>query len=340
MKILVTGGAGYIGSHTTLALLCAGIDVVVVDNLFNSSFEALTRVEKIANRRLVFVRGDVRDRNLLDRVFHEHRIYSVMHFAGLKSVSESVSQPLRYFDNNITGSQVLLQSMANAGVFKLIFSSSATVYGDVTSVPVSELCPVGRPMNPYGRSKLVVEDILNDLAVSDSRWCCGILRYFNPIGAHESGLIGEDPSGIPNNLLPYISQVAVGKLDQLSVFGDDYNTPDGTAIRDYIHVMDLAEGHLRALDALRGNGVHIWNIGTGKGYSVLEMLRAFEQIIGRSLPYTVAPRRAGDVAICYADPSKAELELGWRAQRGLYEMIRDAWHWQSMNPEGYRSRRH
>lgn len=336
MKTLVTGGAGYIGSHTTLALLQAGMDVVVLDNLCNSSAESLKRVGRITGREPVFVKGDIRDRELLARVFADHQVDAVLHFAGLKAVGESVTQPLRYFDNNVHGSQVLLQACADAGVFRLVFSSSATVYGDVAEMPISESCPVGQPTNPYGRSKLMVEDMLRDLAASDSRWRFGILRYFNPVGAHESGLIGEDPNGIPNNLLPYIAQVAVGKLDQLSVFGNDYDTPDRTGVRDYIHVMDLAEGHLRALEALQTrSGAHVWNLGTGRGYSVLEMVRAFEAASGRPVPYRIAPRRAGDVAICNADAVKAQQELGWKAQRGLPEMMRDAWRWQSMNPDGY-----
>jgi len=336
MKTLVTGGAGYIGSHTTLALLQAGMDVVVLDNLCNSSAESLKRVGRITGREPLFVKGDIRDRELLARVFSDHQVDAVLHFAGLEAVGESVTQPLRYFDNNVHGSQVLLQACDDAGVFHLVFSSSATVYGDVAVMPISESCPVGRPTNPYGRSKLMVEDMLRDLAASDPRWRLGILRYFNPVGAHESGLIGEDPNGIPNNLLPYIAQVAVGKLDQLSVFGNDYDTPDGTGVRDYIHVMDLAEGHLRALEALgTRSGAHVWNLGTGQGYSVLEMVRAFESASNRPVPYRIAPRRAGDLAICYADPVKAQQELGWRAQRGLPEMMRDAWRWQSMNLDGY-----
>lgn len=337
MKILVTGGAGYIGSHTTLLLLQAGFDVVVLDNLCNSSAESLSRVARITGRSPTFVQGDIRDKALLQRLFAEHAIQAVLHFAGLKAVGESVSQPLRYYDNNMHGSQVLLQAMAEAGVFNFVFSSSATVYGEPAQMPISEACPVGQPTNPYGRSKLMVEDMLRDLALSDPRWRIAILRYFNPVGAHESGLIGEDPNGIPNNLLPYIAQVAVGKLPELAVFGNDYPTPDGTGVRDYIHVMDLADGHLRALDALQTRtGAHVWNLGTGQGYSVLDMVRAFEVASGRPVPYRIVPRRPGDIATCYADPSKAERELGRRAVRGLPEMMRDAWRWQSMNPDGYR----
>ena len=335
--ILVTGGAGYIGSHTTLALLQAGFDVAVLDNLFNSSAESLKRVVQLAGREPAFVEGDIRDRAVLDRLFAEHAVDAVLHFAGLKAVGESVAQPLRYYDNNVHGSQVLLQACADAGVFNFVFSSSATVYGDPAQMPISEACPVGQPTNPYGRSKLMVEDMLRDLAASDPRWRIAILRYFNPVGAHESGLMGEDANGIPNNLLPYIAQVAVGKLPELAVFGNDFPTPDGTGVRDYIHVVDLAEGHLRALEAMQTRtGTHVWNLGTGRGYSVLEMVRAFEAASGKPVPYRVAPRRPGDIANCYADPAKAERELAWKARRGLDEMMRDAWRWQSMNPNGYR----
>jgi len=335
-KILVTGGAGYIGSHTTLALLNAGFEIVVLDNLSNSSVEALSRVEKIAGRALTFIEGDIRNGTLLGQFFSEHSVDAVLHFAGLKAVGESVMQPLRYYDNNVHGSQVLLQAMGNAGVFNFVFSSSATVYGDPAQIPIPESCPVGQPTNPYGRSKLMVEDMLRDLAVSDPRWHIAILRYFNPVGAHESGLIGEDPNGIPNNLLPYVLQVAVGKLSELSVFGQDYPTPDGTGIRDYIHVVDLADGHLKALAALETlKGVHFWNLGTGQGYSVLEIVQAFEAASDRHVPCRIAPRRPGDIATCYADPAKAEHELGWKSKRGLDEMMRDAWRWQLMNPNGY-----
>ena len=337
MTILVTGGAGYIGSHATLALLQAGQSVVVLDNLCNSSAESLKRVAQLAGRAPVFAEGDVRDRAAVDLLFSNYSVDTVLHFAGLKAVGESVVQPLRYYDNNVHGSQVLLQACADAGVFNVVFSSTATVYGDPVQMPISEACPVGQPTNPYGRSKLMVEDMLRDLAASDPRWRIAILRYFNPVGAHESGQIGEDPNGIPNNLLPYIAQVAVGKLPELAVFGNDYHTPDGTGVRDYIHVMDLVEGHLRALEALQTRtGAHVWNLGTGQGYSVLEMVRAFETASGKPVPYRVAPRRPGDIATCYADPAKAERELGWKARRGLDEMMRDAWRWQSMNPDGYR----
>lgn len=336
MTILVTGGAGYIGSHTTLALLQAGHGVVILDNLCNSSAESLKRVAQLAGRAPVFVQGDIRDRVVLDSLFAEHSIHAVLHFAGLKAVGESVAQPLRYYDNNVHGSQVLLQAMADAGVFSFVFSSSATVYGEPAQMPIFETCPVGQPTNPYGRSKLIVEDMLRDLATANPRWRIAILRYFNPVGAHDSGLIGEDPKGIPNNLLPYIAQVAVGKLPELAVFGNDYPTLDGTGVRDYIHVVDLAEGHLYALDALdTRTGAHVWNLGTGQGYSVLDMVRAFEIESGKPVPYRVAPRRPGDIATCYADPTKAARELGWKANRGLPEMMRDAWRWHQMNPSGY-----
>ena len=337
MNILVTGGAGYIGAHTTLALLQAGFNVLVLDNLCNSSVESLSRVARLTKRYPVFVEGDVRDRRLLDRLFAEHEVIGVLHFAGLKAVGESVAQPLRYYDNNVYGSQVLLQAMTDAGVFKIVFSSSATVYGEPAQMPISEDCALGQPTNPYGRSKLMVEDILRDLAISDPRWRIAILRYFNPVGAHESGLIGEDPNGVPNNLLPYIPQVAVGKLPELAVFGNDYSTPDGTGVRDYIHVVDLAEGHLCAMEALQTcTGAHVWNLGTGKGYSVLEMLQAFESVSGKKVPFRITPRRPGDIAACYADPTKAENELRWKVKRGLYEMMRDAWRWQHKNPNGYK----
>jgi UDP-glucose 4-epimerase len=337
MRALITGGAGYIGSHTALTLMRAGYDVVILDNLCNSSPESLRRVAKIAERKPVFVEGDVRDSALLRKLFAEHSVDAVLHFAGLKAVGESVSEPLRYYDNNVHGSQVLLHAMTDAGVFNFVFSSSATVFGEVAQMPISESRPVGQPTNPYGRSKLMVEDMLRDLAASDPRWRIAILRYFNPVGAHESGLIGEDPNGIPNNLLPYIAQVAVGKLSELAVFGSDYPTHDGTGVRDYIHVVDLAEGHLRALDALgTRTGAHVWNLGTGLGYSVLDMVRAFEAASGKPVPYRISPRRPGDIATCYSDPSKAERELGWKAKRGLPEMMHDAWRWQQMNPNGYR----
>ena len=336
-KILVTGGAGYIGSHTTVALLNAGRDVVVLDNLCNSSQESLRRVKLICGHSPEFVQGDIRDRELLDRIFAEHSIDAVIHFAGLKAVGESVEQPLRYYDNNVSGTITLCQAMAAAGVFTLVFSSSATVYGEPTQMPIREDFPTDTPTNPYGRSKLMVEEVLTDLARSDQRWRFALLRYFNPVGAHQSGLIGEDPKGIPNNLLPYISQVAIGKRTELSVFGDDYHTIDGTGVRDYIHVVDLANGHLKALKALEVHpGVNIWNLGTGNGYSVLEIVKAFEKASGQTVPYQIEPRRAGDIAECWADPRKAHLELNWKAERGLDEMMEDTWRWQLKNPNGYR----
>ena len=316
MKILVTGGAGYIGSHTTLALLEAGYEVVVLDNLCNSSAESQHRVERICGKAPIFVQGDIRDRALLDEIFANYRIEAVLHFAGLKAVGESVREPLSYYENNVAGSVSLCQSMAAAGVFRLVFSSSATVYGEPAQMPISEDCPTGIPTNPYGRSKLMIEDVLRDLAVADSRWSIALLRYFNPVGAHESGLIGEDPNGIPNNLLPYVAQVAIGKLKELSVFGNDYPTADGTGVRDYIHVVDLADGHLKALQRISSQpGLNVWNLGTGKGYSVLEMVQAFEQVSGRPVPYRIVARRSGDIAECWANPHKAERELGWKAER-------------------------
>jgi UDP-glucose 4-epimerase len=336
MKILVTGGAGYIGSHTTLALLEAGYEVVVLDNLCNSSAESLHRVERICGKAPIFVQGDIRDRALLDDIFANYRIEAVLHFAGLKAVGESVREPLSYYENNVAGSITLCQAMAAAGVFRLVFSSSATVYGEPAQMPISEDCPTGIPTNPYGRSKLMVEDVLRDLAVADSRWSIALLRYFNPVGAHESGLIGEDPNGIPNNLLPYVAQVAIGKLKELAVFGNDYPTVDGTGVRDYIHVVDLADGHLKALQRISSQpGLNVWNLGTGKGYSVLEMVQAFEQVSGRPVPYRIANRRSGDIAECWANPHKAEHELGWKAGRDLQMMMEDAWRWQSLNPQGY-----
>jgi UDP-glucose 4-epimerase len=334
--ILVTGGAGYIGSHACVELLGAGHDVVVLDNLSNARRESLVRVAELTGREVPFVRGDIRDRAALDALFRTHRVDAVVHFAGLKAVGESVEKPLLYWDNNVGGSVTLLQAMAAAGVKTIVFSSSSTVYGDPASVPVREDFPTGTPTNPYGRSKLVVEQVLRDLAAADPSWSIALLRYFNPVGAHASGRIGEDPRGIPNNLMPYIAQVAVGRREALSVFGDDYPTPDGTGIRDYIHVVDLAAGHVKALEKLaEGTGTRVWNLGTGRGCSVLEVLRAFEKASGRTIPYRVVPRRAGDIAESWADPSKAERELGWKAVRGLDEMCADGWRWQERNPEGF-----
>ena len=335
-SILVTGGAGYIGSHTTLALLEAGLDVIVLDNLANSSQESLRRVERICGKSVTFIKGDIRDRELLDSIFSRHSIQAVLHFAGLKAVGESVQQPLAYYENNVSGSVVLFQAMAAASVFNLVFSSSATVYGEPKEMPISESCPTGVPTNPYGRSKLMLEEVLRDLAISESRWSIALLRYFNPVGAHNSGMIGEDPNGIPNNLLPYISQVAVGKLQKLSVYGDDYPTVDGTGVRDYIHVVDLANGHLKALNKItESEGIHIWNLGTGQGYSVLQMISAFEQAANVEVPYAVVARRSGDIAECWADPKKAAQELGWKAEHSLDDMMLDTWRWQQNNPNGF-----
>ncbi|PSJ48226.1 UDP-glucose 4-epimerase GalE [Zobellella endophytica] len=334
---MVTGGTGYIGSHTCLCLLESGYSVVVLDNLSNSSLESLNRVEKICGRSLHFIKGDIRNTKILNDIFNKFDIEAVLHFAGLKSVSESIKMPLNYYENNLGGTVSLCQAMKTAGVFKLVFSSSATVYGEPSQMPISEDFPTGIPTNAYGRSKLMVEQMLHDLSASDTRWSVALLRYFNPVGAHESGLIGEDPRGIPNNLLPYISQVAVGKLKELTIFGDNYSTKDGTGIRDYIHVVDLAEGHLSALDALQSrSGVNIWNLGTGKGYSVLEIVRAFEEASGISIPYTIAPRRPGDIAECWADPTKAGKELNWHAERDLNTMMKDTWRWQIKNQDGYK----
>jgi len=335
-KILVTGGAGYIGSHTCVELLGAGHDVVVLDNLSNARRESLARVAELAGRSCPFVEGDVRDRAALDALFRDHRVDAVIHFAGLKAVGESVEKPLLYWDNNVSGSVTLLEAMSAAGVRTMVFSSSATVYGDPASVPIREDFPVGTPTNPYGRSKLVVEQVLNDVAAADPSWSIALLRYFNPVGAHESGRIGEDPRDIPNNLMPYVSQVAVGRREALSIFGDDYPTPDGTGVRDYIHVVDLALGHVKALEKLaEGPGTRVWNLGTGRGCSVLEVVRAFEKASGRAIPCRFVPRRPGDIARCFADPSKAQAELGWKAVRGLDAMCADSWRWQEQNPEGF-----
>lgn len=329
--ILITGGAGYIGSHTTVELMRAGLEVLIVDNFCNSKKSVLDRVEKIAGRRPEFVEADIRDRAAMKSVFSKYRFDAVIHFAGLKAVGESVEQPLRYYDNNLSGSLVLFETMAEAGVKTIVFSSSATVYGDPHSVPISEDFPLSAT-NPYGRSKLIIEEILGDIVRADPSWRVALLRYFNPVGAHDSGLIGEDPHGIPNNLMPYISKVANGNLAQLSVFGSDYPTPDGTGVRDYIHVVDLARGHLAALNALnkldRGFTV---NLGTGIGYSVLDVVKAFEKASGRKVAYKLVGRRAGDIAQCYADPSLAKELLNWQAQFGIDEMCRDSWRWQSMS---------
>ncbi|HWU85254.1 MAG TPA: UDP-glucose 4-epimerase GalE [Rhodocyclaceae bacterium] len=326
--ILVTGGTGYIGSHTVVELLAAGKEVLIFDNLSNSKRSVLDRIERIAGKRPGFVEGDIRDRNALAQLFAQHRIEAVVHFAGLKAVGESVAQPLRYYDNNFCGSVALFESMAAAGVKQLVFSSSATVYGDPAEVPIREDAPLSAT-NPYGRSKLMIEDMLRDVYRADPEWRIALLRYFNPVGAHASGIIGEDPNGLPNNLLPYVAQVAVGKLKELSVFGSDYPTPDGTGVRDYIHVVDLARGHLAALNAIAATpGLITTNLGTGQGYSVLEMVRAFEQASGRPVPFKQVARRPGDIATCYADPAHAQQTLGWRAEFGVDAMCRDAWRWQ------------
>ncbi|MBP3506589.1 MAG: UDP-glucose 4-epimerase GalE [Lachnospiraceae bacterium] len=336
MSILVTGGAGYIGSHTCVELLNAGYDVVIVDNLSNSKIEVVNRIEKITGKRVKFYQVDLLDNSSLDEVFALEPIDSVIHFAGLKAVGESVQKPLLYYHNNVTGTLTLCEVMMKHNVKNIIFSSSATVYGDPAFVPITEECSLGNIMSPYGQTKAMLEQILVDLHTSDSEWNVVLLRYFNPIGAHESGLIGEDPKGIPNNLVPYISQVAIGKRERLGVFGNDYPTPDGTCVRDYIHVVDLAKGHVKALQKLEyGSGVNIYNLGTGTGYSVLDVLHAYEKASDRSVPYEIQPRRAGDVASYYCDPTKAKLELGWVAERNLDDMCRDSWRWQSMNPDGY-----
>jgi len=336
MKILVTGGAGYIGSHTCIELINAGHDVVVVDNLSNSNKEALTRVEEIAGKKITFYEVDIRDYDALEEIFGAENIDAVIHFAGLKAVGESVRKPLEYYENNVAGTLTLCKAMKNANVKNIIFSSSATVYGDPAFIPITEECPKGQCTNPYGWTKSMLEQILMDLHTSDEEWNVVLLRYFNPVGAHKSGRIGEDPKGIPNNLMPYITQVAVGKREKLGVFGNDYDTPDGTGVRDYIHVVDLADGHVKALKKIQEKaGVCIYNLGTGNGYSVLDMVKAFSKACGHEIKYEIQPRRAGDVATCYSDATKAKEELGWTAIRGLDEMCEDSWRWQSTNPDGY-----
>lgn len=338
MAILITGGVGYIGSHTVLTLLENREKVIVLDNLSNSSLEALNRIKSITGLKPIFYQGDILDRALLKKIFFEHSINDVIHFAGLKSVGESVSQPLKYYEVNIAGSLCLLDEMLKAGVKNFIFSSSATVYGEPESIPLTESCWAGGTTNPYGTSKLMVEKILADLSTAHPAFNITILRYFNPVGAHPSGLMGEDPNGIPNNLMPYVCQVAIGKCDQLSIYGNDYQTKDGTGVRDFIHVMDLAEGHVAALKRRKdASNLNIYNLGTGSGYSVLELLDAFKRVTTLSVPYVFAPRRHGDIAECWSDPSKAREELGWVATRGLDDMVRDAWNWQQKNPNGYKS---
>ena len=335
-KILVTGGAGYIGSHTCVELLSRDFDVVVLDNLSNSKVEALNRVKLITKKDLRFYQGDILDNNILDKVFTENDIYAVIHFAGLKAVGESTVIPLKYYDNNISGTVNLLENMQKHNVKNIIFSSSATVYGDQETQPIKETAILQEPTNPYGKTKLFIEYILKDLYKSDNSWNIVILRYFNPIGAHESGLMGEDPNGIPNNLMPYITQVAIGKRDHLNVFGNDYDTVDGTGVRDYIHVVDLARGHVFALDRIdKKAGLDIYNLGTGKGYSVLEIVKAFEEANNIKIPYVIAPRRSGDIATCFSDPTKAYKEMGFKTEKTLIDMCRDSWRWQKNNPKGY-----
>lgn len=332
--VLITGGAGYIGSHTCIELINAGYNLVVLDNLSNSSFKALERVESITGRKINFIQGDICNLNDLEQVFQAHQVRAVIHFAGLKAVGESVQQPLKYYKNNVLGTLQLLEVMQKHDCKKIVFSSSATVYGDPEEVPIKESAQL-QATNPYGRSKLMVEEVLRDLYASDNQWSIALLRYFNPVGAHSSGLIGENPKGIPNNLMPFISQVAVGKRKELSVFGGDYPTKDGTGVRDYIHVVDLAKGHVKALQKLESPCFHTLNLGTGQGYSVLEMIKAFEHASGRIIPYTITERRAGDVSECYADPTLAKEILGWQAEKTLEDMCKDSWIWQNKNPDGY-----
>lgn len=335
-KILITGGAGYIGSHTALELLKEGYEVVVYDNLCNSSRESLKRVEELAGKSITFYEGDVMDAEALKAMFEAEKIDAVIHCAALKAVGESVQKPLEYYRNNITGTLTLMEVMQQVGVKNIVFSSSATVYGNPETMPITEDCPKGQCTNPYGWTKSMMEQIMTDVQKANPKMNVILLRYFNPVGAHESGRIGEDPKGIPNNLMPYISQVAVGKLEKLGVFGDDYDTPDGTGVRDYIHVVDLAIGHVKAINYIFTNpGLEVINLGTGVGYSVLDMVKAFSKACGKEIPYEIKPRRAGDIAMCYADPEKAWKVLGWKAERGLDEMCADSWRWQSANPKGY-----
>lgn len=336
MKILVTGGAGYIGSHTCVQLLEQGYELVVVDNFYNSCEEAIHRIEELSGKSVQFYQVDIRDEESLKEIFLKEKPEGVIHFAGLKAVGESVAVPLNYYENNISGTNVLCKVMAEVGVKNIIFSSSATVYGEPAMIPITEDCPKGICTNPYGWTKWMLEQILTDLQVSDSEWNVVILRYFNPVGAHKSGRMGEDPKGLPNNLMPYISQVAVGKLEVLSVYGNDYDTADGTGVRDYIHVEDLADGHIKALCKFKEKGgVHVYNLGTGKGYSVLEMVDAFSKSCGKEVPYIIKERRAGDIATCYCDPKKAYNDLGWEAKYNITDMCDDTWNWQFKNPNGY-----
>ena len=336
MRILVTGGAGYIGSHTCVELLNEGYEVVVVDNLYNASKRALDRVEQITGKKVTFYEADLLDQPAIDAIFEKEAIDSVIHFAGYKAVGESVQKPIEYYHNNMTGTLLLCDSMRRHHVKNIIFSSSATVYGDPAQIPITENCPKKTPTNPYGQTKTMLEQVLMDIQHADPEWNVILLRYFNPIGAHKSGLIGEDPKGIPNNLLPYVAQVAIGKLKCIGVFGDDYDTPDGTGVRDYIHVVDLAKGHVKALEKFKEEKkVRIYNLGTGHGYSVLQVVKAFGRACGKELPYEIKERRAGDIATCYCDPQKAKEELGWVAEYGIEEMCEDSWRWQSGNPDGY-----
>lgn len=336
-NILVTGGAGYIGSHTCVELLEAGYGVVVVDNLCNSSEESLRRVEKITGKQVKFYEADIADKTKMRKIFEENDIFGVIHFAGLKAVGESVQKPLEYYQNNISGTLNMCEVMREQGVKNIIFSSSATVYGDPETVPITEACPKGQCTNPYGWTKSMLEQMLTDIQKADNEWNVILLRYFNPIGAHKSGLMGEDPNGIPNNLMPYVMKVAIGELPQVNVFGDDYPTPDGTGVRDYIHVVDLAVGHVKAVQKIEENpGVKIYNLGTGNGYSVLDIIKNVSKAVGKEIPYVIAERRAGDIAECYADAALAKEELGWEAENGIKEMCEDSWNWQKNNPTGYR----
>ena len=336
MKILVTGGAGYIGSHTCVELLNEGYEVVIVDNLYNSNQKAVDRIEQITQKKVTFYQNDILDREALDQIFTKENVDAVIHFAGLKAVGESVRKPIEYYTNNIQGTLILTDVMRKHNVKNIIFSSSATVYGNPAMIPITEECPKGVCTNPYGWTKWMLEQILTDIHTADPEWNVMLLRYFNPIGAHESGLIGEDPKGIPNNLLPYVAQVAIGKLECVGVFGDDYDTPDGTGVRDYIHVVDLAKGHVKALNKIKEKaGVKVYNLGTGNGYSVLDVIHAFEKACGHEIPYQIKPRREGDIATCYSKCDLAKEELGWQAQYNLYDMCASSWKWQTMNPNGY-----
>ena len=342
MNVLVTGGSGYIGSHTIVELLLEGHEVVCLDNFCNSSPKVIDRISKIcdaegiSDQAIIVIEGDIRSEGTIKNIFKSHSIESVIHFAGLKAIGESVEKPLKYYNNNIGGTLNLLQAMRNAEVYQIVFSSTATVYGEPDNLPLSEESPTKQPTNPYSQSKLVIENILKDLSESDNRWKIALLRYFNPVGAHPSGLIGENPNGIPNNLVPYISQVAIGKLERLGIFGDNYSTPDGTGIRDYLHVVDLAKGHLKALDKINNSkALNIWNLGTGRGRSVFEVVKSFEKACGKKIPYEIKPRRSGDIAKYWADPSKAAIELDWKAELDLDQMMEDSWRWQNQNPNGY-----